>query len=126
MILSWRIPVTRGAKQRMEVTVVQDSCDDPAIHEKMLAIARQRRRFFFGMVIGYLPISLTTLQFTDSYTWIGAVFVAWLVLLCISVVQMACCRCPRCGNYFYMRSSTLSFLARCCHCGLSAKELKGA
>jgi hypothetical protein len=106
--------------------VEQDSFDDPAIHETMLAIARKRRCFFFGMVIGYLPIFLTTLQFTDSYTWIGTAFLVWLILLCISVVQMACCKCPRCGNTFYMRCSTLSFLARCCHCGLSTKEMKDA
>jgi len=105
----------------MEIAVEQEISINPAVYETMLATIRKRRLFLWGVILVYLPAALTTLQWTQSYTLIGILFLAWLASLCIAVALVACAKCPACGNNFHMRNSALSFLPRCCHCGVGAR-----
>ena len=86
-----------------------------------LAVIRKRRWFLWVIIFIYVPGSLTALQFTDSYRVLGLLFLIWLILLCVTVTLVACCKCPGCGNNFHMRNSTISFLRKCSHCGLHIK-----
>jgi hypothetical protein len=109
----------------MEMAVEYENSDDPALHGTMLSTIRRRRWFLWGMILIYLPASLTTLQYTESYKLLGSLFLIWLILLCVAVSLMACSKCPRCGKNFHMRNSTLSFFGNCRHCGLGIKNGRG-
>ena len=102
----------------MEMAVEQETNDDPATYGAMLAIIRRRRWYLWGLILIYMPATLTTLQWTQSYKATGIVFLIWFILLFITAGLAACSKCPRCGNNFHMRNSTLSFLRKCRHCGL--------
>lgn len=96
--------------------------DDQTNDGATLAIIRRRRWYLWGLILIYIPAALTTLQYTQSYRLIGILFSIWLLLLCTAVMLIACAKCPRCGNRFHMRDSSLSFLRKCSHCGLHIKE----
>ena len=100
----------------------QENLYNPSTYGTMLAMIRKRRWFLWGLILIYIPASVTTLQWTQSYKTIGGLFLIWLIMLCIAVGLMACSKCPRCGNNFHMRNSTLSFLRKCSHCGLHISE----
>lgn len=79
---------------------------------------RRRRWFFWSLVLGYMPVVATVLHFTESNKLAAVFFVAWALLLVIAVSLVAIAKCPACGNNFSMRNGSLSFSARCRHCGL--------
>ena len=97
----------------------QENTLNPETYQTGLAVIRRRRWFSWGMVLIYMPASLMTLQLTQSYKLMGFLFLAWLILLCIAVAMLASSKCPRCGNSFHMRNSTISFFGKCRHCGLA-------
>lgn len=111
----------------MEMAVEQENSHNTTTYRTMLAVIRRRRWFLWGMILIYIPTSVTTLQLTQSYKLLSFMFLIWLILLCIAVTLMACSKCPRCGNSFHMRNSTLSFSQKCCHCRLhiSGEEKRG-
>jgi hypothetical protein len=98
-----------------------ENSDDPTTYGTMLATIRKRRLFLWGTILIYIPASVTALQFTESYKWLGIFFMIWLIVLCVAVTLLASSKCPRCGNNFHMRSSTLSFSRKCSHCGLQIR-----
>ena len=91
---------------------------DPAHHDVLLAVIRRRRWYLWGLILIYMPASVTTLQLTRSYRSTGILVLIWFIVLCIVVTLAAVAKCPRCGNTFHMRNSTLSFYRTCRHCGL--------
>lgn len=93
---------------------------DPKTHAAMLAVIRRRKWYLWGLILVYLPATYTSLKVTQSFSTTCAVFGVWFVLLCAAVTLMALSKCPRCGQTFHMRNSTLSFSGKCRHCGLPA------
>lgn len=79
---------------------------------------RKRRWFLWGVILAYLPAMWMTLCLTGSFNVTAAVFVAWVVLLCVFATVTALARCPRCGNYFHMHGMTFLLLRKCLHCQL--------
>ena len=102
----------------------QETSDNPSTYGAMLAIIRRRRWYLWGLILAYMPVSVETLQLTQSYKVTGIVFLVWFVLLCIVVVLTAIAKCPRCGNNFHMRNSTLTYFRKCRHCGLHIRADK--
>jgi hypothetical protein len=98
--------------------MVQEMSDNPSTHGPALAIIRRRRWYLWGLILIYMPVSVKTLQATQSYKATGIVFLVWFVLLCIAVTLTAIAKCPGCGNSFHMRNSTLAYSRKCRHCGL--------
>ena len=94
------------------------AADNPATFGVMLAIIRRRRWYLWGLILIYMPVSVMTLQLTQSYKTTGIVCMIWFILLCIVVTLTAISKCPRCSNSFHMRNSTLSYFRKCRHCGL--------
>jgi len=109
------------------MAVEQDNFDNPTTHGALLAIIRRRRWYLWGLILIYMPASVTTLQLTQSYKQTGIVCLIWFILLCIAVALITCAKCPRCGNNFHMRDSALAFSRTCRHCGLPmCGDRKGA
>ena len=79
---------------------------------------RKRRLFLWGVMLVYLPVMWTTLRLTGSFNVTAAVFVVWIILLCIFATVAALARCPRCGKYFHMHGMTFLLLRKCLHCQL--------
>jgi uncharacterized membrane protein YdjX (TVP38/TMEM64 family) len=98
--------------------VEQDDHVDPASYGASLTTIRRRRWFVWTTMLLYLPGTAIILELTDSWGTIGIFFSIWAVLLIVAVSLLAGAKCPRCGNSFHMANSTLSFFARCRHCGL--------
>ncbi|HJV35261.1 hypothetical protein [Geomonas sp.] len=86
---------------------------------------RRRRWFFWGLVVVYMPAIATALHFTESMQVAGILFLSWAILLIIAVCLVATAKCPACANNFYMRNGSLSFSARCRHCGLVVRGEPG-
>jgi hypothetical protein len=101
-----------------ETTVEQENSDNPLAYGALLAIIRRRRWYLWGLILFYMPVSVTTLQLTQSYKSTGILLLFWFILLCIVVTLTAISKCPKCGNSFHMRNSGLSYFRKCCHCGL--------
>jgi hypothetical protein len=97
--------------------VEQEELKDPG-YATSLAKIRRRRWFLWGIISIYIPASAAMLQSALPNRGLVGVFSAWFILLCLAVTLLACSKCPRCGNNFHMRNSTLSFFRNCCHCGL--------
>jgi hypothetical protein len=98
--------------------VIEEISGNPSGYQPMLAIIRRRRWYFWCLILFYMPAAVMALQLTQSYKTVGIVFVIWLILLCIVVALVASAECPRCGNTFHMRNSTLSYGRKCRHCEL--------
>jgi hypothetical protein len=98
--------------------VEQENSNDPSAYALMLAIVRRRRWYLWGLILIYMPVSVMTLQLTQSYKATGLVILIWVILLCIAVTLIAIAKCPRCGNNFHMRNSSITFFRKCRHCGL--------
>ena len=92
---------------------------DPAL----LSVLRRRRWFWFTLILGYIPATTVVLKFAASMQQAGVFFGVWFFLLCLATVLLAIARCPRCGNSFHMRNSSLSFFSKCRHCEF---QIKGA
>jgi hypothetical protein len=91
---------------------------DPATYKNVLKKTRSRRKFFFGVVLVYIPALLITYNISPTNRAMGTVFGIWVVLLIISTFFAALSKCPRCGNYFHMHGMTLLILRKCLHCQL--------
>ncbi len=95
-----------------------DTSSSPIAYKPLLAVIRRRRWYLWALIIVYMPASVLTLQLTQSYKATGLVLLIWLILLCTVVTLTAIAKCPRCGDNFHMRNSTLSYFRKCRHCGL--------
>ncbi|GFO54008.1 hypothetical protein GMSM_10150 [Geomonas sp. Red276] len=84
----------------------------------MLAAIRRRRWYLGGLILLYLPVTMTVLRLTESVKATGAFFGIWVLFLCIAMALYASAKCPGCGKTFHMKNSTLSFSRKCRHCGL--------
>jgi hypothetical protein len=96
----------------------QEKSDNLSAYGPYLALIRRRRWYLWVLILIYMPVSVETLQLTQSYLATGIVFVLWFILLCIVVTLTAIAKCPRCGLNFHMRNSTLSYFRKCRHCNL--------
>jgi hypothetical protein len=105
-------------ERQWEMAMEQENSDYSTTHGAMLARIRRRRWYLWGLILIYMPASVTTLQLTQSYKTTGILCLIWFILLCIAVTLMTCALCPGCGNKFHLRDSSLSFSRKCCHCGL--------
>lgn len=75
----------------------------------------------------YVPMMLMTFKLTHSDKALAVVFVIWIVFLIRAVIQVAFSICPRCGNYFHMKSFFPNYLLRgCVHCGLHINSDKNS
>lgn len=92
--------------------------NNPLVLKTDLALIRRRRWYLWSLILIYMPVSVGTLQLTQSYKATGIVLIIWVILLCISVTLTAVAKCPVCGNNFHMLNSTLSYFRKCRHCGL--------
>jgi hypothetical protein len=108
----------------MEKLMEHDASTIPLVYKPMLSIIRRRRWYLWGLILVYMPVSVKTLELTQSYRATGVVLLLWLIVLCIVVTLTAIAKCPRCGNNFHMRNSALSYFRRCRHCGLHICEDK--
>lgn len=97
---------------------MREMSDNPLAYKPMLAIIRRRRWYLWGLILAYMPVAVSILQATQSYRAFGIMFTLWLVLVCIAVTLTATAKCPRCGNSFHMRHSTLTYFRTCRHCAL--------
>lgn len=95
-----------------------DTSTVPVAFKPMLAVIRRRRWYLWGVIMVYMPVSVLTLQVTQSYKATAVVLLIWIIVLCIAVTLTAIAPCPRCGNSFHMRNATLSYFRKCRHCGL--------
>lgn len=96
----------------METLNPENQLTDPA---KLVAL-RRRRWFLWTLILIYIPGTIVTLKLVSSMEQAGIFFALWFVLLIVATVLLATSRCPRCGNSFHMRNSSLSFLSKCRHC----------
>ena len=101
-----------------EMVVEQENSNNPSAYALMLVIIRRRRWYLWGLILIYMPVSVMTLQLTQSYKATGFVILIWVILLCIVVTLVAIAKCPRCGNSFHMRNSAITFFRKCRYCGL--------
>jgi hypothetical protein len=97
---------------------VENSTVDPAAYEDVLKKTRRRRKYFFGIVLLYIPALLITHMISPTNRAMGTVFAVWVVFLILFTVLVALSKCPRCGNYFHMHGLTLLVLRKCLHCQL--------
>lgn len=100
------------------MVVEQETSDNPENYSPLLQVVRRRRLYLWGLILIYMPVALSTLQLSQSFKVTGIVLIFWLILLCIVVTLTAIAKCPRCGNNFHMRNSTLSYRRKCRYCGL--------
>ncbi len=91
---------------------------DPVAFERGMASVRRRRKYFFGVVIGYMPLMWLVHKLSPSFQSMAITFSAWVVILFLTALYSALVRCPRCGNYFHMNGMSLLYLRRCLHCQL--------
>lgn len=96
----------------------QDTSENLSTYGPMLAVIRRRRWYLWGLILVYMPVSVKTLQLTQSYKATGILLLIWVTLLCVVVTLTAIAKCPRCGNNYHMRNSSLSYFRKCRHCGL--------
>lgn len=96
----------------METLNPENQLTDPA----KLVVLRRRRWFLWTLILIYIPGTIVTLKFVSSMEQACIFFAVWFVLLIVATVLLATSRCPRCGNNFHMRNSSLSFLSKCRHC----------
>ena len=73
---------------------------DPSSYAAMLATVRRRRWYFWGLVLIYLPTTITILKLTQSTKLTAIAFGIWVVFLCIVVALMACSKCPHATTTF--------------------------
>ncbi len=91
---------------------------DPLDLAKGLKKVRQRRWFLWLTILIYIPAMMVALQTTGGWDTVIKAFIAWLILLCISVGMAVVVRCPDCGNCFHTHGPTFLPVRRCVHCGL--------
>jgi hypothetical protein len=92
---------------------------DPLYTGPELGRIRDCRMCLWLVALAYVPMMLMTSKWNHSDTALGAVFVIWLAFLCRAALQVAFAICPRCGNYFHIKTLFPSYLRRrCVHCGL--------
>jgi hypothetical protein len=97
---------------------------DPMAYMNVMKKTRQRRKFFFGTVLIYIPALWITYKILPTNIAMGTVFVIWVVILIISTFLLALSKCPRCGNYFHLHGLTLLVLRKCLHCQLHISSNK--
>lgn len=102
----------------VENAVAQVDNNDPTTFAQPLVIIRRRRWYLWGLILIYMPATVATLQLTQSYKATGIAVLIWIILLSIVVTLTAIVKCPRCGNNFHMRNSTLTYHRKCRYCGL--------
>jgi hypothetical protein len=96
----------------MEPSDTENNFIDPML----LSTVRRRRWFWFSLILGYIPATAVVLNYASSMQQACVFFGVWFVLLCLATVLLALSKCPRCGNTFHMRNSSLSFFSKCRHC----------
>ena len=83
-----------------------------------LARIRRRRRFFWILVVVYLPSIWLSLRITHSDSFTAVIFLVWFALVIVGSCLVCFSPCPRCGNYFHMSGFMPVWLRRCIHCQL--------
>lgn len=96
----------------------EKSSKDPADFGPGLRKIRRRRWFLWLTILIYLPAMMVSLRSPSGFNMAVKVFIAWIVLLFITVWIVATIRCPDCGNYFHTSGPTFFPARRCLHCGL--------
>lgn len=79
---------------------------------------RQRRWFFWVVIMAYLPAMLFALNNSQPGRTVGIAFGGWIFLLTVAVGLTALARCPQCGNCFHMNGYLFRPVRKCFHCGL--------
>ncbi len=91
---------------------------DPVDLAPGLKKIRRRRWFLWLTILIYIPAMVIALQSPGGSGMAVKVFIAWIILLFISVWLAAVVRCPDCGNHFHTHGPTFFPARRCLHCGL--------
>ncbi len=91
---------------------------EPSTLKRGLDIIRNRRLFFFGTVIAYMPFMWVVHKISPSFRSLAIAFGVWVLVLFLTALYSAVARCPRCGQYFHMNGMSLLYLRRCLHCQL--------
>lgn len=102
-----------------------DNSENPGNYGAMLAAVRRRRWYVWSLILGYLPATAIILKLSQSTKATGIFFLVWFISLIVAMALLAAAKCPRCGNSFHMANSTLSFFARCRHCGIHVSGDEG-
>lgn len=108
-----RIPPSIEMTNNQTVPTVSE---DQASYTQGLDLLRRRRKYFFGVVLGYVPVMWLLHEFAPRFML--KAFGVWVVLLVVAMAVSAVARCPRCGNCFHMHGMTLLYLRKCLHCQL--------
>ena len=115
-------PPAQLLEEDHEATVSSDQPQDPVAFKRGMALIRRRRKYFFALIIGYMPLMWLANKFFPTFRGMAITFGVWVVLLFITALYSALARCPRCGNYFHMHGMSLMYLRRCLHCQLHIKS----
>ena len=91
---------------------------DPAAYRPAMDKIRRRRKYFFGLILIYMPAMWLCIQMKLTTDAILTIIAIWSVLVFIAALMAAVTYCPRCGNYFHVHGMTLMFLRKCLHCQL--------
>ncbi len=107
----------------MENQANQPVPEDPSSYKPGLDLLRRRRRYFFGLVLLYVPMMWVLHELARQHML--KAFIGWVLLLVVAMAVSALAKCPRCGNYFHMHGMTLLYLRKCLHCQLHVNADKG-
>jgi hypothetical protein len=97
---------------------MEESPEDFSQYAQGLRKVRQRRWYFWGIILVYPPAIWVSLTLTQSDRATAKVFAVWFVLACVASCLAAFVRCPRCGNFFHVQGFIPMYLRSCLHCGL--------
>lgn len=95
-----------------------DSSEDASGYHEGLRRIRIRRKYFFGVILVYIPAMWLIHSVAPDYRTMFTAFGIWVVLLIVTCLMSAVTRCPRCGNLFHVHGMTMLYLRKCLHCQL--------
>lgn len=87
-------------------------------YSRGLSKIRIRRKFFFGVILAYIPVMWLIHSVAPDNRTMFTAFGVWVVLLIITCLVSAITRCPRCGNLFHVHGMAMLYLRKCLHCQL--------
>jgi len=95
-----------------------DTSENTAEYGPALKLIRRRRRYFFGVILVYIPAIWFIHSISPANKTMFTTIGIWVILLLITCLGSAITRCPRCGNYFHVHGMSMLYLRRCLHCQL--------
>ncbi|MCK5679988.1 hypothetical protein KAI46_04160, partial [bacterium] len=99
--------------QEGEIRLKNNNTENVSKFALGLSKLRQRRCFFWGVLLVYVPVIWLSLQLTNSDRQTAKVFAVWFLFLFISSILTTTGKCPRCRKFFHLNGFIPLFLRRC-------------